>query len=53
VHFTIAPIAVPEPVHQPQGRAPSEIKPSKAPLDETGAFQVPEGQYAHQSGTNV
>jgi alpha,alpha-trehalose phosphorylase len=53
VHFTIDPITAPEPVHQPKGRAPSEIKPSKALLDETGAFQEPEGQYAHQSGTNV
>lgn len=53
VHFTIAPIPVPEPVRQPHGRAPSELKPSKALLDETGTFQEPEGQYSHQSGTNV
>jgi hypothetical protein len=53
VSFEILPIEEPPPVHQPKGRAPSEIKPSRAPLDETGAFQEPEGQYAHQSGTNV
>jgi hypothetical protein len=53
VKFEIDEIEPPPPVHQPKGRAPNEIKPSRAPLDETGAFKEPEGQYAHQSGTNV
>ena len=46
-------IPTPEPVKQPKGRAPSEVKPSRLPLDETGVPVSTDGQYAHQSGTNV
>jgi alpha,alpha-trehalose phosphorylase len=49
----IEPMAAPEPVTQPKGRAPSEIKPSTSPLDETGTIQEIDSPYAHQSGSNV
>lgn len=43
----------PEPVKQPKGRAPGEIRPAGTHLGETGALYEVEGDYAHQSGTSV
>lgn len=45
----IEPIPAPDPVRQPKGRAPNEIKRAGTHLDETGVLREVEGEYPHQS----
>lgn len=53
VKRAIEPVTAPDPVSQPKGRAPNEIKRSGTHLDETGMLLEVEGEYSHQSSGTI